>query len=365
MAERALVSIIVPVYNAAEYLKKCVDSLIAQIYYPIEILLIDDGSLDGSNNICDKYAKQYINIQAYHKKNGGAADARNFGLQKARGKWILFIDADDYAESDYVSGLISPTRTNDIDIAVCSYEINYIDENYTVIPHISFKDKTFFGEKLKDAIYELDSKGLFNVVYCKLYKRDIILDNRIFFDVNLTTGEDLVFNCMYFTYVSRIEIINMHQYHYIKRNVISLVNSYKSNMINIAQKCNAERFKLYQFYNMDSGKYIHLYGITYIKYLFSCIPNLYNNSNMSFSEREKLINVIINDNKLKQYIRLCCSNLDILTKVFAILCRIKSVYVFDFTYLLLFFIKHHFANTYIKVRKVLVSNSKTGGSARS
>ena len=100
------VSIVVPVYNVESYLERCVESLLKQdIMDPIEILLIDDGSTDQSGAICDAYAKQNPQILVYHKENGGLSDARNFGLDRANGAYILFVDSDDFIEPDSCSSL--------------------------------------------------------------------------------------------------------------------------------------------------------------------------------------------------------------------------------------------------------------------
>lgn len=349
-----LISVIVPVYNAEKYIQKCLENIINQTYSNIEILLIDDGSLDKSGILCDEYAQKYINVESYHKDNGGASAARNFGLQKAKGEWILFVDVDDYIDNNYIVELVQPTKTDELNMVICGYEINYIDDNYTRYCYIDLKNKTFFKEQVKNAIYELDAIGLLNVVYCKLYNRKIIMSNKIIFDIMLKTGQDLAFNCSYFRYVSKIKILDICPYHYIKRNTISLVNSYKRNMLEIVSKCNEERLNLYKFYSMNTDKYMCVYGKRYIGYIFSCIPNIYNYSkDIKFLDRKKQIDIIMNDNKLKHYSKLCYKELDILTKIFIILYRTKNVYIFDFAYLILFFIKHHFFYIYRHIRKIL------------
>ena len=110
-------SIIVPVYNVEKYLSKCIQSLIDQDYNDYEILLIDDGSTDKSGIICEQYAKKYENIYVFHKKNGGLSDARNYGLQKALGDYILFVDSDDWIKKDILkefSDIIENNKAVDV-----------------------------------------------------------------------------------------------------------------------------------------------------------------------------------------------------------------------------------------------------------
>lgn len=118
-----MISIVVPVYNVEKYLDRCVRSLVNQTYKDIEILLIDDGSTDGSGKLCDEYAKQDSRITAYHKVNGGLSDARNYGMERAKGEYISFIDGDDYVETDMMEFLIN--SIGDADMATCGVYDDY------------------------------------------------------------------------------------------------------------------------------------------------------------------------------------------------------------------------------------------------
>ena len=97
------ISVIVPVYNAEQYLPHCIDSILAQTFTDFELLLIDDGSKDNSSKICDEYEEKDKRVKVFHKKNGGVSSARNLGLDKAHGEWICFCDSDDCLKSNYLS----------------------------------------------------------------------------------------------------------------------------------------------------------------------------------------------------------------------------------------------------------------------
>ena len=122
-----LISIIVPIYNVEKYLNKCVQSLLNQTYKNLEIFLVDDGSPDNCDQICDDYAEKDKRIKVIHKKNGGLADARNVAIDIATGEWIVFVDSDDYVESDYVENLFSLTQKYDCKIACSGFR--YVFEN--------------------------------------------------------------------------------------------------------------------------------------------------------------------------------------------------------------------------------------------
>src|SRR5690606_27273688 len=95
------VSVIIPVYNAEKYLRECIDSVLAQTFDDFELLLINDGSTDGSGKICDEYAQKDARVKVFHKENGGVSSARNLGLDNAKGEWITFIDSDDWIGENY------------------------------------------------------------------------------------------------------------------------------------------------------------------------------------------------------------------------------------------------------------------------
>ena len=122
MMKYPLISIIVPVYNVKQYLDKCMISILGQSYRKLEIILVDDGSTDGSGEIADKYKKKYKNVRVIHKANGGLSSARNEGIRHSSGEWLVFIDSDDYVDSDFVKDLYELTQGKDVDIATCSFE---------------------------------------------------------------------------------------------------------------------------------------------------------------------------------------------------------------------------------------------------
>lgn len=116
-----LVSVIVPVFNVQNYLRECIESIIAQTFQDFELILVDDGSTDSSGVICDEYAKKYTNIRVIHKVNGGLADARNAGIKESNGKYICFIDSDDYIANDYIEFLYRYIKKNNSRISACGF----------------------------------------------------------------------------------------------------------------------------------------------------------------------------------------------------------------------------------------------------
>ena len=114
------VSIIIPVYNVEKYLKKCLDSVVNQTLKDIEIIVVNDGSPDNSQKIIDEYAKKYSQIASYTKENGGLSDARNYGIKKSKGKYLAFIDSDDFIDHDMIKKMYNKAVKENLDIVVCN-----------------------------------------------------------------------------------------------------------------------------------------------------------------------------------------------------------------------------------------------------
>lgn len=160
-----LISIVVPVYNVKDYLGKCLNSLLSQTYENLEIIIVDDGSTDGSNMICDKYAKTFNQIKVIHKKNGGLSDARNVGIEKASGRYITFVDSDDVIESNMIEYLYGLTQKYNAEIGICDPVHCYSNENIDFLEAI--KETIFSSE---EAIIEmLYQKSFLVAAWGKIY----------------------------------------------------------------------------------------------------------------------------------------------------------------------------------------------------
>lgn len=183
-----LISIIVPVYNKEKHLKRCLDSLVRQTYENFEIILVDDGSTDKSADLILEYTQKYSNIYAYYQKNQGASSARNFGMEKAEGEYICFVDGDDYIYEDYVSYLYEILQTANAECAICSAYKLKEGERY-----IRHKQEDFYfvfdqKEALSNFFYR---KGITPYPVLKLICSDIA--HSVQFPIGIKYGEDAFF----------------------------------------------------------------------------------------------------------------------------------------------------------------------------
>lgn len=182
----SMISVIVPVYNAEKTLQQCVDSILSQEFKDFELLLIDDGSKDSSPAICDEYARQDERVHVFHKPNGGVSSARNLGLDNAKGKWVAFIDADDYITEGYFDGI----SEHDEDVLIKGY----MKFGYNGFVAGREADDLFGIPVISDFISQYVTDSLLRGPVFKFYKRSILDDLRFVPDMKI--GEDawFVFN---------------------------------------------------------------------------------------------------------------------------------------------------------------------------
>lgn len=203
--EQPMISVIVPVYNTQDYLVRCLDSLLAQTYPNLEILLIDDASTDGSGRLCEEYAAGDDRLQIIHfTKNRGPSAARNEGIRRAGGRYISFVDADDHAEPDLLEKLFAALSENEADISICGAD------------GIRIKDgpaDTFSGN---EAVCCLACGTPFNLVpWGKLYDAEVVKDCP--FDERICYSEDLLFLYQIFQRVKKVRYFPEQLYHYTNR----------------------------------------------------------------------------------------------------------------------------------------------------
>lgn len=218
------ISVIIPVYNSQDYLAQCLDSLISQSHKDLELLIINDGSSDGSLDLARSYEKKDTRVRVFDQPNQGVSVARNLGLDQAEGDWVSFVDADDWADEDMFSFALERARERGADITIWSYYKNFVD---TQIPMeliaggdrdlSSPVDKNMIQMRSIYADYGLDrvvgsiSAG---AVWAKLYKRSFIEDNKLRFQRGLTRAQDSVFAFEAFERAMGISYFNKPLYHY-------------------------------------------------------------------------------------------------------------------------------------------------------
>lgn len=200
MESEIKVSVIVPIYNAEKFIHKCINSLINQTYKDLEILLIDDGSTDNSYILCKEYSQKDKRVRLIHKENGGVSIARNYGIEKACGDFIMFVDSDDWLEADACEKLVNNAVSRNADIVFCNYCVKQIegdktkstlkDHNHGNCEIIGQHEILKLAEKL--AFAEFCFHGSSSVC-TKIWRREFLIKNNILFEAGRTHGEDWYF----------------------------------------------------------------------------------------------------------------------------------------------------------------------------
>lgn len=254
--KKELISVIIPVYNVKKYLKKCLESVVSQTYSNLEIILVDDGSTDGSEKICDEYAIQYNNVSVIHKKNGGLSSARNAGINVAKGKYIGFIDSDDFVDKRMYEILYKNLIKEQADISICNI---YKFRDYNEVDNTIEKEKieTFEGIDIQKSLQ--NNYFVMVVAWNKLYKKELFKKTRY---PNGKIIEDAAIIHYLLDDSKKIVVSNLELYYYYQRDDSIMHNSNEKlldeldalyDRIKFYEK---KHYQCYDFYNYTLKKYI-------------------------------------------------------------------------------------------------------------
>lgn len=238
------VSIIVPIYNVEKYLDRCISSLINQTFEDIEIIALNNGSTDKSLDILNYYAYKDKRIRVINNKNIGVSESRNIGIKNANGKYIVFVDSDDWIDKDMIEILYKYICKENASMAMCTYIREFSDhskEKAFNLPEINiYEGNQIKSELLRKLVgpieYELSNPEYLDAlgtVWAKMYKTSILKENSLsFIDLNeIGSGEDTLFNIYTFNKVTKVILLNKPMYHYWRGNENSITSRYIPNFI--------------------------------------------------------------------------------------------------------------------------------------
>lgn len=329
------VSVIIPVYNTLQvYLEACLKSLLEQTYSNIEILFIDDGSNIATSELLDRYLNCYNNIKVIHKKNEGVAVARNVGIKEASGEWIMFVDSDDWLPSEAISQMM---HFENAQIVIGRANFNWkttckiSDEDFEQIASIK-KNEVLKDELVKKILLGKNKSDSFAAIWSKLYNRNFLISNNIFFTPGLKLGEDVLFNIKAYEKSERIFLVNEVVYNY-RINSDSVTQKYNIKIIE-----NVEQLLL-NFKENISEDFLHKYYAEYnvfivrqINYIF--VKSIFNKqSEIPYNQRINYIRKYIEDDYY--YNAIVHVNLKLLSfrkKILAILLKYKLLIFIPFIY---------------------------------
>jgi len=235
-----LVSVIIPIYNSEIFLDKCIQSVINQSYKNLEIILVNDGSIDSSKEICDNYSSIDNRIKTIHKNNGGLVSSRKTGLKAATGEYVLYIDGDDWIELNLIENYINQVLKFNADVVISSHIINLEGREDILMNFLP--SGVYDKDKLLSIIYpkmlytgKFSQFGIFSYSWGKLYRKEILLENQLKVDESITIGEDAL--CLYPTLLDADILVILEQpgYHY-RQRADSLIKTLRKIEVSKMQK---------------------------------------------------------------------------------------------------------------------------------
>lgn len=267
------ISVIIPVFNGENYLRRCVDSILAQSFSDFEIILVNDGSTDSSGRLCDQYVVKDSRVRAIHKaKSEGAGPARNSGLDAAEGKFVMFLDADDHIESDMFEVLLDTQKESDYDLVICSYD-NFVDgvagytdrERYT---ELTLTD----AAAVRDLFVKHFPRGMVGYLWNKLYKADIIRENHLRFP-DMRRLQDGVFNIGYFGCAKSCRVIDRPLYHYMLNPQTGLFKKCPRDYFDLITRFSKDFLDTVARWGYDPAKCDENITVFFLNELGNCLEN--------------------------------------------------------------------------------------------
>ena len=257
------ISVIMPVYRVEEYVGKAIESILGQTFMDFEFLIVDDGTPDRSGEICDEYAKRDSRIQVIHKENGGAPSARNTAIDLAQGKYVYFLDSDDWAEKTMLQDMYDMAEKYQAQLVVCGF---YID--------------TYYGNRhLSEKIY-VDDRVFTNAQSF----REEAYRNGLYFPQTL--WDDFPFNISYIRNVKSVVVSTKAYYHFIRARAESETAAYCANMYEKREEEHGWLLDLYKEWNIDSMPAKEMIARRYIERMIGCVANV-TSSKCTLSGREQ------------------------------------------------------------------------------
>ncbi|WP_188454980.1 glycosyltransferase family 2 protein [Virgibacillus oceani] len=293
------VSIIIPIYNAEPHLNHCITSVLTQTYPSIKVILINDGSIDNSGEICEAIANTDNRVKVIHQQNAGPSKARNTGIAAATGEYIQFVDADDWIDPNMTEKLVEGMRDN-VQLVMCGYQL--MDKSKPLQKYIPALKGIYTMEEFMQHFGELYKAILLPSPCNKLYKKEIIQDKKIRFREEFSIGEDLLFNMDYIQKCSHISIIRDQLYNY-TFNRHSLTNEFNQELFDNQQMLYQKVKGFLVKHNCYSGENQQSLHTIYANGVVNSLNNLFfKDSSLSSLEKKEQIAHIISNNVVRKNI---------------------------------------------------------------
>lgn len=334
MGKEPLISIVMPVYNAEKYVDMAIQSVVEQTFLDWELIIVNDKSTDNSGKLCDAWAEKEKRIRVIHLlENKGAGNARNVGIDEARGKYLTFLDSDDQIDGDLYNDILEAARETNIDVYVWGVTEQYYDQSNTIVREnkLSLPTKVYRGEKaVHRQIILLEDKTLFGYQWNHLYRCDLLRNHKIYFE-KVILYEDYFFNMEFIKYAQSMCVVDNTGYYYAKRMNQSITNKYVEDYFSLSRRRVFEMLTAYKEWDLLNDTVKQSCGNRYLRYICSTLMrNNDKRAEMTIKKKICWIKNISNDNLYIQVAKDC--------KTHQILLKLTQTFINKNFYLGLLFI---------------------------
>lgn len=298
------ISIIMPVYKVEKFVAKTIESVLNQTFTDFEFFAVDDGSPDRSGEICDEYAKKDSRIKVIHKENGGAPQARNIAIERATGKYMYFIDSDDWIEPKMLQTMFDLAEKNNAQLVITGFCMEYFENGKYVEYKTKVEDRVFNNkEEFRKNAYQYFNNSLLSLPWNKLYSSEIIKRENIRFPN--TKWDDHHFNMDYLMNVEKVVVSSICMYHWYRsrKGSETMLNYSDLNMYRKRLEHYQHIQKLYQHWNINDKKSMDAISTYYVGRLFQCIQELADNKKIGNKEKRTRVREILDAKETRETLK--------------------------------------------------------------
>lgn len=344
------ISVIMPVYGVEKFVGKAIESILSQTLTEFEFLIVDDGTKDRSGIICDEYAEKDSRITVIHKENGGAPSARNAAIPLAKGKYMYFMDSDDWAESTMLEDMYNLAEQNNAQYVVTGY---YIDTYYSDTEYVSQEqfqpDEVFLSQQdFRKNAYRLFDQNLLYTPWNKLYLSEYILEKELLFpDV---FWDDFPFNLSVIKDVERVVVSSKKYYHFMRARAESETAKYRPDMYDKREEEHIWLDALYKYWGIDDENSKEFLARRYIERFIGCVENITNpDCTLKGREKRALIKDMLKNPNVKKSLQGAKPN-SLYMKIMLIPYRLNSTALIYLESSVITFTKRYFVKLFAKLK---------------
>ena len=327
------ISIIIPVYNAGVYLNQCIGSILDNEFDDYELILVDDGSTDDSWKTIKKYEKESVKIRSFRKQNSGVSDARNYGIGKAEGTYIYFVDSDDWIEPGTLTQIFNHLHDSKCDLLLFDYK-RVINRNKVIYAKEMFEQSIIIDKQdIKALGNRCLTSGTMNNIGNKVYRAEIITKNNLRFDANIKSGEDWLFNLEFIRYSSKAQYVEGYYYNY-RLNENSATNKFNQGKLNDFKMVHFKLLEYINVFSQDPHETTKILEVAFVKRYLDLIKKcFYANYDLDEKVRKDYISKILNDAEVrKAFSRVKNEDLDTVNRILLYMAKNKNyfaIYLFN------------------------------------